>query len=142
MEDELFEELMQSVREAGAIVRGEAQSSRVTTLSTPDVKSLRESLGLSQKEFSTALRVSDGTLRNWEQNRRQPTGPARALLTLVEKQPSVLKMLVPTPESTSELTPTIRTGSPTEFAAPARGNRNRLRPSKFDSICDSNVKMN
>ena len=95
MEDKLFEELMQSVREAGAILRGETEPSRVTTLSTPDVKSLRQSLGLSQKEFSAALHVSDGTLRNWEQNRRQPTGPARALLTLVEKQPAVLKILVP-----------------------------------------------
>ena len=95
MEDQLFEELMQSVREAGAIIRGEAEPSRVTALSTPNVKLLRESLGLSQKEFSAALHVSDGTLRNWEQNRRQPTGPARALLTLVEKQPAVLKILVP-----------------------------------------------
>lgn len=97
MEDELFQELMQSVREAGAIVRGEAQPTRTTTLSTPDVKPLRESLGLSQKEFSAALRVSEGTLRNWEQNRRQPTGPARVLLTLVQQQPSVLKLIAEAP---------------------------------------------
>ena len=64
MEDKLFEELMQSVREAGAIVREEAPPSRVTTLSIPDVKLVPESLGLAQKEFSTDLRVSDGTLRN------------------------------------------------------------------------------
>lgn len=91
--DELFEELLQSVREAGAIARGEAKPSRATKLSVFDVKQVRESLGFSQHEFARALRVSVGTIRNGEQNRRQPTGPARVLLTIVAQRPDVLKLI-------------------------------------------------
>lgn len=111
METELFEELMQSVREAGAIVRGEAQPARTTTLSTPTapaVRPLRESLGLSQKAFSRALDVSAGTVRNWEQGRRQPTGPARVLLTLVAQQPGVLKFIAQEPSDKAAVTAKIR----------------------------------
>ena len=98
MRDELFQELLQSVREMGAITRGEAEPSRVTELAVPDVKQVREKLGLSQKEFARALRVSVGTIRNWEQNRRQPTGPARVLLAIVQQQPEILKLIVNAPE--------------------------------------------
>lgn len=98
MKDELFQELVQSVREMGAITRGEAEPSRVTEVTTPDVKEVRESLGFSQNEFADALRVSVGTLRNWEQNRRQPTGPARVLLTIVQQHPDVLKLIADRPK--------------------------------------------
>ena len=96
MKDELFDELVQSVREMGAIRRGEVQPARVTELSIPDVKEVRENLGFSQAEFARVLRVSIGTIRNWEQNRRQPTGPARVLLTIVQQQPDVLKLIANT----------------------------------------------
>ena len=98
MKDELFGELQQSVREMGAISRGEAQPSRATELSIPDVKQIREKLGFSQNEFARALRVSVDTIRNWEQNRRQPTGPARVLLLIVQQQPDVLKLIANSPE--------------------------------------------
>ena len=94
MNDELFDELLQSVREMGAITRGETEPARVTELATPNVKEVREKMGFSQEEFARALRVSVGTLRNWEQNRRQPTGPARVLLTIVQQQPDVLKLIL------------------------------------------------
>ena len=94
MNDQLFDELVQSVREMGAIARGEKQPARVTEISAPDVKQVRENLGFSQEEFARALRVSVGTIRNWEQNRRQPTGPARVLLTIVQQQPDVLKLIL------------------------------------------------
>ena len=101
MKDELFQELLQSVREMGAIRRGEAEPARVTELSIPDVKQVRLELGFSQDEFARALRVSVGTIRNWEQNRRQPTGPARVLLTIVQQQPDVLKLIVNAPDEKS-----------------------------------------
>ena len=99
MKDELFQELLQSVREMGAITRGEMQPSRATELSIPDVKQVREKLGFSQIEFARVLRVSVGTIRNWEQNRRQPTGPARVLLTIVQQQPDVLKLIGDAPQT-------------------------------------------
>jgi putative transcriptional regulator len=52
----------------------------VTEFSPMDVKAVRERLGKSQSEFATMIGVSVATLQNWEQGRRRPVGPARALL--------------------------------------------------------------
>jgi putative transcriptional regulator len=52
-----------------------------------NVAKLRGRLGLSQGEFARGFGVSVGTLRNWEQNRRQPDGPARVLLRVIEQKP-------------------------------------------------------
>jgi putative transcriptional regulator len=58
------------------------------------VKKLRAKLGLSQPKFAALLHVDVGTLRNWEQGRREPTGPAKALLTAISRDPeNVLKAL-------------------------------------------------
>jgi DNA-binding transcriptional regulator YiaG len=87
MEKELFDDLVQSLKEAGAIARGEAKASRRFELKPPDVKAVREQLGLSQSEFARLMRVSVKTLQNWEQHRRHPTGPAAALLKIVSSSP-------------------------------------------------------
>jgi putative transcriptional regulator len=58
------------------------------------IKELRWKLGLSQPKFAALLHVEAGTLRNWEQGRREPTGPARALLAAIRRDPThVLKAL-------------------------------------------------
>ena len=90
MNDELFDELVQSVREGGAILRGEVPASRRTEIAFPDVKKLRESRGLSQTQFARALGIGVATLRNWEQGRRKPVGPARVLLRLAQQSPEVV----------------------------------------------------
>jgi putative transcriptional regulator len=82
-----FAELLASVREAGRIRRGRAKASRVTTFRPADVKKVRASLGLSQEEFALMIGVSVATLRNWEQGRRRPDGPALALLRVAAKNP-------------------------------------------------------
>ena len=56
----------------------------------PDVKAIRESTGLSQTRFAYLIGVKPKTLQNWEQRRVRPTGPARALLTIVEVNPGGL----------------------------------------------------
>lgn len=89
MEKELFDDLVQSLKEATAIAKGEAKASRRFDLAPPDVKALRERVGLSQSEFARLLRVSVKTLQNWEQHRRNPTGPAAALLKIVSTEPEV-----------------------------------------------------
>lgn len=89
MEKTLFEDLKQSLLEAGAIARGEAKPSRRFEIETPDVKAVREQTGLSQNDFARLLCVSVRTLQNWEQNRRHPTGPASALLKIVASAPDV-----------------------------------------------------
>lgn len=87
MDKTLFEDLQQSLKEAAAIKRGQLAPGRVTELSAPDAKSIRAKIGLSQTEFAQLIGVKVATLRNWEQQRRQPTGAAAALLTIVEKEP-------------------------------------------------------
>jgi putative transcriptional regulator len=94
MEKELFDDLVQSLKEAKAIARGEAKASRRFELTPPDVKAVRERIGLSQSEFARLMRVSVKTLQNWEQRRRHPTGPAAALLKIVATAPeAVMKAL-------------------------------------------------
>lgn len=89
MDKALFDDLTKSIKEARAIARGEAPASRRMTVAVPDVKAVREQIGLSQSEFARLMRVSIKTLQNWEQHRRQPTGPAVALLKIVLSAPEV-----------------------------------------------------
>ena len=85
-----FDNLVESIREAGAIRRGEAVASRVTEFAAVDVKAIRQRLGKSQSEFAHMIGVSVSTLQNWEQGRRQPVGPARALLRVASESPDVV----------------------------------------------------
>jgi len=89
VEQALFEDLTQSLKEAKAIARGEAPASRRITIPSPDVKAVREKMGLSQSEFAHLMNVSIKTLQNWEQRRRNPTGPAAALLKIVLTAPEL-----------------------------------------------------
>ena len=85
-----FDELLTSVRQAGKIRRGRAKPSRVRTFRPADVKKVRTSLGQSQQEFALMIGVSVATLRNWEQGRRTPDGPALALLRVAAKNPKAV----------------------------------------------------
>lgn len=90
MKDELFEELMDSIKQGGAILRGAAKPSREFDINNPDVKAIREGYGLSQTKFAELLGISVATLRNWEQGRRKPEGPARILLSVAVKHPKAI----------------------------------------------------
>lgn len=87
MNDELFNELMESVREGGATLRGEIASSRTFTIDAPDIGQIRKGFSLSQSEFAAMLGISVKTLQNWEQGRRTPPGPVRVLLQVAERHP-------------------------------------------------------
>ena len=89
MDKELFDDLVQSLKEAKAIAHGEAPASRRISVAAPDVRAVREQTGLSQSEFASLMRVSIKTLQNWEQHRRNPTGPAAALLKIVLNSPEL-----------------------------------------------------
>ncbi len=56
-----------------------------------DVTALRRRTGLSQTAFSRRIGVSAATLRNWEQGRRAPEGPARILLALLDRNPKIVE---------------------------------------------------
>ena len=59
-------------------------------INVPDVSSIREKTGLSQARFAVLLGVSVRTLQDWEQGRRVPSGAARTLLVVANKNPRVL----------------------------------------------------
>lgn len=90
MKKQDFDELVESVREAGAIRRGDAKPSRVSEFAPLDVKAIRRRVGKSQVAFARMIGVSVATLRNWEQGRRRPDGPARALLRVAAANPEVV----------------------------------------------------
>lgn len=94
MRQTLLDDLVQSLKNAKAIAHGGALASRRFAMPPPDVKAVREQIGLPQSEFARLMRVSIKTLQNWERHRRNPTGPAAALLKIVLTAPNVgLKML-------------------------------------------------
>ena len=76
-------EILEGIRE---IKRGE--HGRVTTV--PSVSDVREKTGLSQSDFARLLGVSVRTLQEWEQGRRAPSGAARTLLLIAERNPQAL----------------------------------------------------
>jgi len=90
MKDELFNELVASVREGGKILRGKAKPSRKFIVETPNVKRIRSTYNLSQTEFAALMGISVKTLRNWEQGRRVPEGAARVLLQVAAKHPEAI----------------------------------------------------
>jgi putative transcriptional regulator len=91
MKKELFDELVESVKEGMAILRGEKEPSRVSVVEKkPDAKEIRAKLGVSQAEFAAMLGISVRTLENWEQGHRTPKGPARVLLQVAAAHPEVV----------------------------------------------------
>ncbi|HEX2711342.1 MAG TPA: NadS family protein [Candidatus Acidoferrales bacterium] len=87
MKEAAFKELVASVRQAGRIRRGTGKPARRFTFRPADVKTVRAKLRKSQTEFALMIGVSVATLRNWEQGRRMPEGPALALLRVAARNP-------------------------------------------------------
>jgi putative transcriptional regulator len=91
MKKELFDELLQSVKEAAAIERGKLKPSRRFEIKTAnDVARVRNRLGLSQNKFARLLGISENTLQNWEQGRRKPAGAAKVLLKVAARHPQMI----------------------------------------------------
>ncbi|MBF1996613.1 NadS family protein [Serratia symbiotica] len=87
MDAKLFDRLKESMAQMNEIIDGERAPSREFQVSAVQVKTIRQAMGLSQPVFAALISVSVGTLKNWEQGRREPTGPAKALLRAIERDP-------------------------------------------------------
>lgn len=113
MDEQVFIDLKESLKQAAAIAKGEMRPARRIVFTeeevaairagqgrevkaerlgracetAQDVKTIREQLDLSQQEFANLIQVNVRTLQNWEQKRRCPTGPAAALLKIVANAP-------------------------------------------------------
>ena len=85
---EFGEELIAAMAEAAAHARGEGAAARVHTVQVPDVRAIRERLGLSQHAFASDYRIPLATLKGWEQGRRQPDATASAYLSVIARMPT------------------------------------------------------
>ncbi len=91
---EVADSIRRGLEDALAYARGDKSRGRATVVRVPkqvDVKAVRKRLGLSQAAFAARFGVSIGTLRDWEQKRRRPEGPARVLLTVIDREPKAVE---------------------------------------------------
>ncbi len=97
-----FEAMTEAERHAAALSDPDAQPITPDNVKrmkrTPQVKIIRRALGLSQEEFAARFHIPLGTLRDWEQSRKEPDAAARAYLTVIARNPkAVSDALQPTP---------------------------------------------
>ncbi len=89
MKDEDFKGILEGIEDATAFVQG--KSSRADLVAGPDIKTIRNRANMTQVKFAKAYCLPLGTVKDWEQGRRQPDAPARALLTVIEKNPQFVE---------------------------------------------------
>jgi putative transcriptional regulator len=93
MTDSIFNELYASLKQAESIAKKDVLPAKVTRYEIADVKAIREQLEVSQKELAQAMDVSIDTIKSWELGRRNPTGLASKILSLLEKEPDFYQKL-------------------------------------------------
>ena len=93
---EAYRSILQGLDEALAHADGRDVGARVRDVEVPsvDVAAIRARTGLSQGAFARSIGVAKGTLLNWEQGRRHPTGPAQVLLAMIAQRPSLVRELL------------------------------------------------
>jgi putative transcriptional regulator len=96
MSKEAFEAIKEGLESAISFARGQQDGHDVHEVEVRDVdvKAVRARLGMSQDDFARAFGVSPATVRNWEQGRRHPHGPARVLLAVIEQEPEVVQRVM------------------------------------------------
>ena len=96
MSEAAADSVMRGLKEALAYTESRMEGARIHEVEVPDVDvaRIRARTGLSQAQFARSIGVARGTLLNWEQRRRRPTGPAQVLLALIDRQPSVVEELL------------------------------------------------
>lgn len=85
------DDLIAAMGEAAAHAQGKGEVARIHTIEVPDVRAIREALGLSQLAFANAYRIPLATLKGWEQGRRQPDATASAYLSVIAGLPDAAR---------------------------------------------------
>ena len=83
--------LIAAMTEAAAHTQGNGPIARAHTIEVPDVRAIREELGLSQQAFASAYRIPLATLKGWEQGRRHPDATASAYLAVIARLPDATR---------------------------------------------------
>ena len=87
-------DIVLALENAVAFAKGQNQNVRAHVVQVPapvDVRNVRRKLGMSQGDFAARFGISSATLRNWEQGRRKPEGPARVLLAIIDREPEAVQ---------------------------------------------------
>lgn len=87
-----FDKIAAGLNDAIAYTKGDERRARVVR--PVDVKAIRTASGMTQNEFAEAFRLPIGTLRDWEQHRREPDTTAKVYLSIIEADPATVKKLV------------------------------------------------
>jgi putative transcriptional regulator len=88
------ESIIAGLQDALAYAQGDTSRGQAHTVRIParvDVKAIRKRLGLTQTAFAQRYGFELSSIRNWEQGRRQPEGPARLLLLVIDKEPDAVQ---------------------------------------------------
>ncbi len=83
--------ILDGAREALEIAEGKRKPARIHIPEEIDTKAIRKRLKMTQQEFANSFGFDVWTLRQWEQGRRVPTGPARAYLQVIRKNPDAVR---------------------------------------------------
>ena len=88
-----FDKIKAGLDDARAYLNGDRAgfAAHESEVPRPNVAAIRSKTGLSQPAFARSIGIPLGTLKNWEQGRRRPEGPARVLLALIDKRPSIVE---------------------------------------------------
>jgi putative transcriptional regulator len=87
-----FDKISAGLEDAIAYAQGDGSRARVGK--PIDVRAIRATTRKTQQQFAEAFRLPVGTVRDWEQNRRQPDAPARVLLSLIQAEPETVEQLI------------------------------------------------
>lgn len=90
MSGKAFSKIMQGLKHTEAYLNGEREGYKVTVPPSVDVKSIRKGLNMTQAAFSDNFGFSLDTVKHWEGGRRTPEIPARAYLTVIQRNPSAV----------------------------------------------------
>ena len=93
MSKKAFDAIMAGIEDAVAYAKGDKRRGKARVIKVPqvNVRAARRRLGMSQDRFAESFGVSAATVRNWEQGRRRPEGPARVLLAVIDREPEAVK---------------------------------------------------
>ena len=91
MSDDTFHDIAAGLQDAIAHAKGEQDKGRGHQILPLNIPAIRAKLHMTQEQFADAFGVSVGTVRNWEQGRRAPRGPARVLLQVIDKEPNAVR---------------------------------------------------
>lgn len=104
-EQSYYESIMEGLQQAVDFEKGDTSKGRIRIVQTPDIeplneyskekiKELRQKVNLPQKYFAELLGVTLKSVEAWESGKRKPTGTAKRLFQLIEKDPNIIKTIM------------------------------------------------